>query len=275
LLRARTRPGQRAGKEEFVRAIILSAGQGKRLYPLTAELPKCLLPVRGAEPVLEVQLRALAACGVNEASVLVGFGAQRVEHFLREHPLPGIRVKTVYNPFYATTDNLVTCCWARSEMQGDFILLNGDTLFEIAVLERLLASPPAPLTLAVDHKASYDDDDMKVSVDAQGRLRSVGKALDPATVNGESIGLMFFRDEGPRIFRGALEAAIREPSAQRSWYLSVVNRIAWRTRVATSHITGLWWGELDTPDDLEHVRAAFAPMEAERLEARIPSPPAA
>jgi choline kinase len=258
-----------------MRAIILSAGQGKRLHPLTAKIPKCLLPVRGEKPVLEVQLRALAACGVSEASVLVGFGSQRVEDFLCDHPLPGIRVRTVYNPFFATTDNLVTCCWARSEMQGDFVLLNGDTLFETAVLERLLASPPAPLTLAVNQKADYDDDDMKVAVDAQGRLRSVGKTLDPAIVNGESIGLMFFRGEGPRIFRDALEAAIGEPSSLRAWYLSVVNRIAWRSRVAAAFITGLWWGELDTPEDLEHVRTAFASMEAERLQARLPSPPAA
>jgi choline kinase len=258
-----------------MRAIILSAGQGKRLHPLTAKIPKCLLPVLGEKPVLEVQLRALAACGVSEASVLVGFGSQRVEDFLCDHPLPGIRVRTVYNPFFATTDNLVTCCWARSEMQGDFVLLNGDTLFETAVLERLLASPPAPLTLAVNQKADYDDDDMKVAVDAQGRLRAVGKTLDPAIVNGESIGLMFFRGEGPRIFRDALEAAISEPSSLRAWYLSVVNRIAWSSRVAAAFITGLWWGELDTPEDLEHVRTAFASMEAERLQARLPSPPAA
>ena len=53
-----------------MRAIILSAGQGKRLHPLTAEIPKCLLPVRGEEPVLEVQLRALAACGVSEVALI-------------------------------------------------------------------------------------------------------------------------------------------------------------------------------------------------------------
>jgi choline kinase len=106
---------------------------------------------------------------------------------------------------------------------------------------------------------------MKVFVDAHGRLRAVGKTLDTAFVNGESIGLMLFRGEGPRIFRDALEAAIREPSALRAWYLSVVNRIAWRTRVETASITGLWWGEIDTPDDLERARAAFASTEAERL----------
>jgi choline kinase len=160
-------------------------------------------------------------------------------------------------------------------MQGDFVLLNGDTLFETAVLERLLSSPPAPLTLAVNQKAAYDDDDMKVAVDAHGRLRAVGKTLDPAIVNGESIGLMFFRGEGPRIFRDALEVAVSEPGSLRAWYLSVVNRIAWRTRVATSFISGLWWGELDTPDDLEQVRAAFASMAAERYQASLPSPPAA
>ena len=116
---------------------------------------------------------------------------------------------------------------------------------------------------------------MKVAVDAQGRLRAVGKTLDAAIVNGESIGLMFFRGEGSRIFRDALEAAIREPSALRAWYLSVVNRIAWRMRVETVSIPGLWWGELDTPDDLEHVRSAFTSTQAERLEAGLPSQPAA
>jgi choline kinase len=76
---------------------------------------------------------------------------------------------------------------------------------------------------------------------------------------------MIFRGEGPRIFRDALEAAVNEPSALSAWYLSVVNRIAWRTRVETASISGLWWGELDTPEDLEHVRSAFASMQAERL----------
>ena len=58
-----------------MKAIILSAGQGRRLLPWTARTPKGLLPVRGAESVLEVQLHALAACGVDEVCVAVGFGA--------------------------------------------------------------------------------------------------------------------------------------------------------------------------------------------------------
>ncbi|MCG8590413.1 MAG: phosphocholine cytidylyltransferase family protein [Proteobacteria bacterium] len=247
-----------------MKAIILSAGQGKRLLPLTADSPKCLLPVRGPESVLEVQLRALAACGVDEATILVGFGAEKVERFLAETRIPGLKTRAVYNPFYTTTDNLITCWLARAEMDQDFVLLNGDTLFEVPVLESLLASSPSVLTIAINQKNDYDDDDMKVSLNGGRRLRAVGKTLDASIVNGESIGLMVFRGEGPRLFREALDCAVRDPDALRAWYLSVVNGMADSVRVETAAITGLWWGEIDSPTDLAEVRAVLESREHKR-----------
>jgi len=240
-----------------MKAIILSAGQGKRLRPLTQDTPKCLLRVRGDEPVLEVQLRALAECGVEEAVVYVGFGADRVEDFVAQRTPNGIQVETVFNPFYAVSDNLATCWLAREHMQDDFLILNGDTLFEPAVLQRLLASPQAPLTLAINQKDSYDDDDMKVSLSETGRLVAVGKDLDSRIVDGESIGLMLFRRQGAKRFREALETAIRQGDAIQRWYLSSVNELAQESPVSTVSITGLWWGELDSPADLAELRGAL------------------
>jgi choline kinase len=242
-----------------MKAIVLSAGRGTRLLPWTTDVPKCLVAVDGNRSLLEVQLSALAACGIREASILVGFGAEHVEAFLRRNPVPGIRGRAVYNPFFAITENLVTCWMARSEMTEDFVLLNGDTLFEPAVLDRLLDSPIAPLTLAIDKKATYDDDDMKVSLNGGRRLRAVSKTLDPSVVDGESIGLMVFRGDGPRLFCDALEQAVRDPSALSSWYLSVVGQLAQRARIETAAITGLWWREIDTPVDLADVRATLDP----------------
>lgn len=240
-----------------MKAIILCAGQGRRLLPLTTTRPKCLLPVIGEQTVLEHQLEALAECGVDEARVLVGFGAEQVEQRLAQRPVRGISVETIYNPFYAITDNLVTCWIAREEMNEDFLVLNGDTLFESSVLARLLAAPPAPLTLAIDCKGEYDADDMKVARSQGGRLRAVGKTLDPAIVNGESIGLMRFQASGASGFRQALEAKVRQPSAMKAWYLSVVNDMAASMLVRTVSIAGLWWGEIDSPRDLESVRGAL------------------
>jgi len=245
-----------------MKAIVLSAGRGTRLLPWTADVPKCLVAVDGKRSLLEVQLSTLAACGVREAVVAVGFGASQVEAFLRDNPVPGIRGRAIYNPFYALTENLATCWMARSEMVEDFVLLNGDTLFEPAVLDRLLASPVAPVTLAIDQKAAYDDDDMKVSLNGGRRLRAVSKTLDPSVVDGESIGLMVFRGDGPRLFCDALEQAVRSPSALSSWYLSVVAQLAQRARVETQAITNLWWREIDTPADLADVRATLDPAHA-------------
>ena len=248
--------------QQPMKAIILSAGQGKRLLPLTAATPKCLLPVDGSRPALEIQLRTLAACGIQRATVMVGFGADKVEHFLARCPLPEIEVTTRFNPFFALSNNLATCWTAIPEMTEDFVLLNGDTLFEPAVLERLLRAPFAAVSLAIDRKPSYDEDDMKVSIRPERTLAAVGKTLSPAVVHGESIGLMTFRASGVPAFRVALEKAMRDPTALQRWYLSVIDALAHSSLVEVTSIEGLWWAETDTPEDLAEVRAYFSSQQA-------------
>jgi choline kinase len=237
-----------------MRAIVLSAGQGKRLLPLTAEIPKCLLSVEGERTVLEFQLATLAACGVERVSVVSGFGIDRVERFVQGSPVAGLEVEVLFNPFFSVSDNLATCWVARDAMDQDFLLVNGDTLFEPGVLRRLLGSPTAPITVTIDHKPAYDDDDMKVSLDDDGHLVAVGKTLKPEVVHGESIGLLCFRGAGVRRFRGAVERAMRQPEALRAWYLSVVNTLAAEGGVGTASIRGMWWREIDSREDLEEVR---------------------
>ena len=242
-----------------MKAIILSAGQGKRLLPLTREEPKCLLSIENSRSMLELQLDALEQGGIHRATIMVGFGAEKVEQFLTRYPTRRLQLRTCYNPFFATSNNLATCWLAIPEMTEDFILLNGDTVFEPTVLQRLLASPPAPVTLTIDQKdTAYDDDDMKVSLNGGHRLKAVGKTLPPSITHGESIGLMRFCGRGVAAFRSALDFAIRAPEGLHKWYLSVINTMAAYEQVDTVSIKGQWWGEIDTPEDLARVRAHFA-----------------
>jgi choline kinase len=241
-----------------MKAIILSAGLGSRLLPSTLTIPKCLLPVDGECPVIELQLRTLADCGIPQVTIMVGYGAEHVEHFLTTHPIPGIEVRTRFNPFFADTNTAVTCWLAIREMTEDFILLNGDTVFDAEILRRVLAAPEAPLTMAIDQKAAYDDDDMKIMLDDDGQLKAVSKVLPAALTNGESIGLMLFRKEGIVAFCSALDTAIRNPIGLRSWYHDIVNCMVPALVVNTLSIKGLWWREIDTPQDLADVRACFA-----------------
>ncbi|HEX9813467.1 MAG TPA: phosphocholine cytidylyltransferase family protein [Myxococcota bacterium] len=241
-----------------MRAIVLSAGQGKRLLPLTASRPKCLLEVVGDQSVLDLQLRALARCGIEHTTVLVGFGAEHVAHAVAESRFDDMQVTTLYNPFFAITDNLATCWIARVAMTDDFVLLNGDTIFEDNLLRRVLESPKAPIAVTIDRKSSYDSDDMKVTLDTDGRLTAIGKRLPLHTVDGESIGMLRFQETGVQTYRDALDLAMRQPESLSNWYLSVVNELAQKISVQTLSIEGLWWAEIDSPEDLAGVREHFS-----------------
>jgi len=234
-----------------MKAIILSAGQGRRLLPLTENRPKCLIPLAG-RTLIEWQLRNLAAAGVEEAVVVTGFGAAQVETALRTIGAPGLAVRTLHNPFYAVADNLGSCWAAREEMDGEFLLLNGDTLFEVQIAERLISlAPTSPITLAIDRKAIYDSDDMKVQTEG-AQLVAIGKTLEPEVVDGESIGFLRFTDEGSDSFRDAVVEAMRHPAGLRQWYLSVVDKLARDAgRVGVMSIEGLAWGEMDFPADVK------------------------
>jgi choline kinase len=231
-----------------MKAVILSAGQGKRLLPLTANCPKCILPVRGRS-LIEWQIDELAKCGISQVSVVLGFRADKVERLLRER-YGSHRVKTIYNDAYAVSDNLVSCWTARDEMRSDFVLLNGDTLFEAAVMQLLLDTDNHPVTVAISHKNDYDSDDMKVELDGC-RLVKIGKELLPDQIDGESIGMILFRGQGPKLFRDALEKSLRFPSAQKKWYLSVIDEMARSMPVWTCSTKGFQWCEVDYHADLK------------------------
>lgn len=235
-----------------MKAIILSAGQGRRLAPLTDHRPKCLIPLAGRS-MLEWQLRNLAAAGIEEAVVVTGFGADQVESALRTMPIQAMSVRTLHNPFFAHADNLASCWAARGEMGGEFLILNGDTLFETEIAERLVEhAPTAPITVVVDRKAMYDADDMKVQTDG-AQLVAIGKTLAPERVDAESIGFLRFTAEGGQLFRAAVEQALRRPEGLKQWYLSVIDTLARPPagKVAVMSIEGLTWGEMDFPADVK------------------------
>jgi len=233
-----------------MKVIILSAGQGRRLLPLTESVPKCALPVAG-RTVLEWQLNEISQCDVDEVVVVTGFGADLVDEIAAGITSPCIR--TLYNPFYALSDNLGTCWAARSEMSQPFIILNGDTLFEAAILQRLLdTGADAPVTLVTDRKESYDADDMKVVVE-DGHLQRVGKQLRDG-VNGESIGMMAFRGDGPALFSHTVAQMMRYGGGVSRWYLSAIDELARSHRVQVCDIQGLSWCEVDDAEDLTHAQ---------------------
>lgn len=226
--------------------ILLSAGQGKRLSPLTDMRPKCLVPVAG-KTLLEWQLHAIAACGIEDITVVTGFEAQSVEAAVKVSSFAGM-VNFIYNPFYSVADNIGSCWAARDILRAGAVLINGDTLFDRRILSRLLKEAEQPVTVTIDRKSHYDDDDMKVKTDS-GLLTRIGKKLT-GQIDGESIGMLRFQGRGGALFVDEMTAMLRNPDSLKLWYLSIVDRLATSGQVGVMQIDGLPWQEVDFPHDL-------------------------
>jgi choline kinase len=239
----------------MTKAIILCSGQGRRLLPLTENLPKCLLPIAGRS-ILQWQLDALLETGIEDISIISGFRSDLVEQLVESSYADNTGVKVSYNPFYSVSDNLASCWIARSQMHDDFLLLNGDTVFEPEILQCLMASPSAPVTITIDQKTSYDGDDMKVGLEGN-QVRHVSKTLSAEQSHAESIGMLYFRENGPLIFRESIETTMRAPNALKSWFLSAVDALANKNMVQACSISGMRWAEIDFIVDMENAEKLF------------------
>lgn len=238
-----------------MQAIILSAGRGSRLLPLTTDLPKCLLPI-GLTTVLGMQLDTLFKAGIEKVTVVTGFNADMVKDEINGRQT-GPKVKTLYNPFFQVADNLASCWMARKSMKSDFLLINGDTLFSPALLDKVLSAPAKSISVTIDQKDHYDGDDMKVTLDGE-RLMAIGKTLAPQDTQGESIGMLRFMGDGPDIFRTQIKNLMKTTDGTKSWFLSAIDGLAKSgVEISTTNIKGSTWSELDTPEDYEICRELF------------------
>ena len=167
-----------------MKGVVLCAGVGRRLRPLTDDRPKCLVEV-GGRSILESCLANLEAAGIVEVVLVTGYRSDLVERHVRERSRA--RVTFVRNEDFAGTNTAVSLNLALEGMDSDFALVNGDVLFDRGILDDLLRHPSRHC-LAVDPDISLGEEEVKVVV-RDGRVVKVGKDADPALSLGEAIGL--------------------------------------------------------------------------------------
>jgi len=240
-----------------MKVIILGAGQGKRLLPLTQDVPKALLDI-GGRTLVRRQIDAFAACGLNEFVVITGYNATLMEAQLEEiAEQTGLTIRTVYNPFYAVSDNLASCWMARHEMADDFIQVNGDNVFQADLAQCIIDGAKGDVTVATNFKDKYDADDMKVMMDGD-HLTEVGKMLPVEAVDAEAIGIYVFKGKGALAYRAVLEETMRDPSGLKQWFPSAVGTLAKQIPIDVVNVGNREWSEIDFPVDLQATRQMVA-----------------
>lgn len=231
-----------------MKAIILAAGLGSRLLPLTADRPKCLVPA-GARTILEHQLNALDAAGVADVTVVGGYRFDRLRAFVDALPR-AIRPELIFNPFYAVSSSIGSVWAARELLDGPFLLLNGDTIYDAQPLVEGLRQLPGGISLFVEPCAEPQPDDMRVRAEL-GRVLEVGKGLDRDRASFRSLGIIACADAGGAGYRAALDEVIAAPGGDQRFHHDVVDLLARRLKVSAVAIEPGTWQEVDSPADID------------------------
>lgn len=229
-----------------MRAIILSAGLGSRLLPLTEFMPKCLVPVAG-KAILDHQLAALAHAGVSEATVVVGYRADQVARHLIDTP-PPLKVDLRFNPFWALASSIGSVWAARDVLHEMFCLMNGDTAFSPALIERAIRSAPQGVGLVVEPLDDLAEDDMCVRV-KHGAVTHVSKSLRRETATHRSLGLIV--SAAGSGYADALAHVIGSSDGPGRFHHDVIDALARTERVEAIVERSGDWVEIDRPEDIE------------------------
>jgi choline kinase len=235
--------------------MVLAAGAGRRLRPDTDALPKALLPVDGPVTILDIALRNLAAVGLRDVVIVVGFAADEVRDraadLEREH---GVRLTLVDNDRAEEWNNAYSLWLAREHFAAGALLVNGDTVHPVSVEKTLLAAGgQAGLVIAVDDVKRLADEEMKVITDPEGRVRRITKLMDPALAHGEYIGATLIGADAAASLADALEATWRrDPSL---YYEDGFQELADRgAAIGVASIGEVDWVEVDNHEDLRRAR---------------------
>jgi choline kinase len=237
-----------------VKGLVLAAGPGRRLHPLTEALPKTLLTLEDGRTILDVALANLSAVGFRDVVIVTGFAAVRVEEqaadLERRH---GVRLELVFNERAEEWNNAYSLWLARGAFAEGALLVNGDTVHPQSVEEVLLAATGPDVLLAVDREKELGDEAMKVLLSEDGALRRISKEIDPAQAAGEYIGVARIAAAAAEALADALEATWqRDPSL---YYEDGFQELADRGgRVGIAPIGSVEWVEVDDHADLARAR---------------------
>ncbi|MFN2564251.1 MAG: NTP transferase domain-containing protein [Gemmatimonadaceae bacterium] len=231
-----------------MQAVILAAGLGSRLKPVTGGTAKALIEV-GGRPLILHQLEALADHGVGPVLVIGGHQADELQKVV------GQRAEMILNERFVETNSLYSLWLAREWIKGPFVLLNCDLLFDPQILDRLLAEKGS--VLAYDSTSSRGREQTKVAI-KDGRVVDIGKDVPPSAARGESIGMLKFDADGARaMLRAATE--LIENNEQQAWVIAATRVMCSQVPLYAANIAGHPWAEIDFPYDLDVARREVWP----------------
>ncbi|HET9627005.1 MAG TPA: phosphocholine cytidylyltransferase family protein [Kofleriaceae bacterium] len=232
-----------------MKAVILAAGCATRLRPYSDDTPKTLLPVGGV-PILRRTITNLLRVGFDQFVIGTGY----LEHMVRDAVdgwFPGLDATYVINHDYRTTNNAYSLLLTREHVEtGGFILLDGDVVFDVSVVEELVDRGPD--CLAVRSVGEIGLEEVKVTADHDDRVLAIGKHVPVRSAMGESVGIELFSAVSSKRLFAALHQRVRVQGLVNEYYEAAFQQIIDEgSTLYGVDIGSMYATEIDTVEDLQ------------------------
>jgi choline kinase len=237
-----------------MKAVILAAGVGKRLWPVTQHRPKCLIEI-GGQTLLSRYLASLASVGVQRADVVVGYKQEMIRAAVEANSF-GLRVQFLMNEQFHRGS--ISSLWiARTALDDDVVIMDADVLFHRDVLRRLVRSG-YPNALLMDDSVKQTGEECMVVAEG-GRVIALTKKLPTRYDHaGEGVGFLKVRHaDTPHVV-----ASLRTFVDREAWQMEYEDALIGFFRdvkVGYETIAGLPWIEIDFPQDLQRAERDILP----------------
>ena len=240
-----------------MKAVILAAGCATRLRPYSDDTPKTLLPVGGV-PILRRTITNLLRVGFDQFVIGTGY----LEHMVRDAVsswFPGLDVTFVSNEVFRSTNNAYSLLLCRDAVETDgFILLDGDVVFDLGVIEELVERGPD--SLAVRSVGEIGLEEVKVTADNHDRVLAIGKHVPVRSAMGESVGIEWFSAaSSQKLFAARSTQRVTVQGLVNEYYEAAFQQIVDEgTTLYGVDIGSMYATEIDTIEDLMAANARLA-----------------
>lgn len=237
-----------------MKAIILAAGVGKRLWEVTQHRPKCLIEI-GGRSLLHRYLESLASVGIRRAEIVVGYKQEMIRGAVAEDSC-GVGVTFLVNEEFHRGS--ISSLWiARAAFDDDTVVMDADVLFHRDILRRLVSSP-FENALLMDESVTQTGEECMVVV-AGGRVIALTKQMpDHYDYAGEGVGFLRVRHGDTPLVVSSLRGYI----AKNMWHMEYEDALLeyFRdVRVGHEKIGGLPWTEIDFVQDIKKAELEVLP----------------
>ena len=251
--------------------VILAAGMGTRLMPLTKDIPKALLKINDVT-LLERMIKNCINADINKFIVVVGYNKEKVIDLCPEIAEKyDIEIKTIANEKYDVTNTSVSTYLASRFIEendlDDFVLVNGDNVVDPKIISNLVASNNTGMI--IDNFKELNEESFKLIIDdesfneektiANGKIHSIGKGLDIPSSTGEFIGVSKVKRDDVAEFNRILEGLIEEDP--QNYYDFAYKELSIIKTIDFVMTNGLEWTEIDDHSDWENAQILVDELE--------------